>query len=360
MGSSLDFTNILQTPHDEFKPLDPEEFRKQAHQTVDFIADYYKTIESYPVLSQVNPGYLRDRIPDDPPYNPESFESVLRDIQRDIIPGMTHWLSPNFFAYFPAIVSTAAFVGEMLCTCFNSVGFTWLASPAATELEIVVMDWLARMLKLPISFMFTGTGGGVIKATPAKPSSVRSLQPETEHSSTLEKRVSASPSSTAQNRLTPPTQKHARCTNPEYLNNKPSELKSMDDYKDWQIGTSSRFRALRLWMVLRCCGVTNLQAHIRADVQIAKVFEGFVKADTRFEIVVPGRFALVCFRLKASSAGTGKSTAELLNRRLLERVNSSCKIHMTHSIVGEVYMLRFAVGATFTEEHHVIVAWKVI
>lgn len=78
---------------------------------------------------------------------------------------MTHWLSPNFFAFFPATVSSAAFVGEMLCTAFNSVGFNWLACPAAKELEMVVMDWLANMLKLPKSFMFSGTGGGVMQAT---------------------------------------------------------------------------------------------------------------------------------------------------------------------------------------------------
>ncbi|KAJ7981378.1 Tyrosine decarboxylase [Quillaja saponaria] len=152
-------------PNSEFKPLDPEEFRRQAHQMVDFIADYYNKIASYPVLSQVQPGYLLAQLPQNAPYLPESLDTILKDITNSIIPGMTHWLSPNFFAFFPATVSTAAFLGEMLCTSFNSVGFNWLASPAATELEMVVIDWLANMLKLPKSFMFSGTGGGVIQGT---------------------------------------------------------------------------------------------------------------------------------------------------------------------------------------------------
>lgn len=143
----------------QFQPLNPEEFRRRAHEMVDFIADYYQNIESYPVLSQVQPGYLVQRLPKTAPYQPESFETIIKDIRKDIIPGMTHWLSPNFFAFFPATVSTAAFLGEMLCTSFNAVGFNWIASPAATELEIVVTDWLANMLKLPKSFMFSGTGG---------------------------------------------------------------------------------------------------------------------------------------------------------------------------------------------------------
>lgn len=140
----------------QFKPLDPEELRKHAHRMVDFIADYYQNIETYPVLTQVQPGYLPARLPQTAPYLPESLDTILDDIGKEIIPGMTHWQSPNFFAFFPATISTAAFVGEMLCTCFNSVGFNWLASPASTELEMVVIDWLANMLKLPKTFMFSG------------------------------------------------------------------------------------------------------------------------------------------------------------------------------------------------------------
>ncbi|GLU06545.1 hypothetical protein SLE2022_235710 [Rubroshorea leprosula] len=150
-----------------FNPLDSEEFRKHAHEMVDFIADYYQKIESYPVLSQVQPGYRSIQLPETAPYQPEPLQSILRDVKTQIIPGMTHWLSPNFFAFFTATVSSASFLGEMLCTSFNSVGFNWLASPAATELEMTVMDWLANMLKLPKSFMFQAPAAASFKTQPA-------------------------------------------------------------------------------------------------------------------------------------------------------------------------------------------------
>ncbi|KAJ6696637.1 hypothetical protein OIU85_003030 [Salix viminalis] len=130
---------------------------------VDFIADYYKNIETYISGSSLRFN-LDISIPaslEPPGTDPNPVDAILKDIQNHMIPGMTHWLSPNFFAFFPATVNIAGFLGEILCTCFNSDGFNWLAPPAATELEmIVVMDWLANMLKLPRTFMFSGSGGG--------------------------------------------------------------------------------------------------------------------------------------------------------------------------------------------------------
>ncbi|KAM7498204.1 hypothetical protein LguiA_022618 [Lonicera macranthoides] len=475
-----------------FKPLDPEEFRAHAHLMVDFIADYYAKIETYPVLSRAQPGYLRSRLPETAPHQPEQFESILQDIKSDIIPGMTHWLSPNFFAFFPATVSSAAFVGEMLCTCFNAVGFNWLASPAATELEMVVMDWLAGMLKLPESFKFSGTGGGVIQGTTSEsilctliaardraleiigvdnvgklavygsdqthstftkacklagifPRNIRSIPTKAETNFSLSHVVLrsvinadveaglvplylcatvATTSTTAVDPIPPladvanqynlwlhvdaayggsacicPEFRHylngiehadslslsphkwllsyldccclwvkrpnllvrALSTNPEYLKNHLSESDSIVDYKDWQVGTGRRFKSLRLWLVLRSYGVANLQNHIRSDVKMAEMFEGFVRSDPRFEVVVPRLFSLVCFRLKPfNGSGSDPVYTELLNRKLLEWVNSTGRVYMTHTIVGGVYMLRFAVGATLTEVCHVIGAWKLI
>ncbi|XP_057956277.1 tryptophan decarboxylase TDC2-like [Malania oleifera] len=487
MGS-LD-TNFAE-PLGEFKPLDPEEFRKHAHQMVDFIADYYKNIETYPVLSQAQPGYLRSRLPDAAPYRPEPLDAILKDVKKHIIPGITHWLSPNFFAFFPATVSSAAFLGEMLCTSFNSVGFNWLASPAATELEMVVMDWLANMLKLPKSFMFSGTGGGVMQGTTSEavlctliaardraldvigaegigklvvygsdqthstymkacklagilPRNIRSLPatadtgfalspvllrkamdadvadglvplylcvtvgttsttavdpverladvasdygvwthvdaayggsacicPEFRHYLDGIERVdslSLSPHKWLLSYLDccclwvkrPDLLIKALSTNPEYLRNKPSESNSVVDYKDWQVGTGRRFKALRLWLILRSYGIANLQSHIRSDVRMAKMFEGFVKSDPQFEVVVPRLFSLVCFRFNPFPRSDPDCT-ELLNRKLLERVNSTGRVYMTHTIVGGVYMLRCAVGATLTEERHIIGAWRLI
>ncbi|CAI9773292.1 unnamed protein product [Fraxinus pennsylvanica] len=147
------------------KPLDPEEFRRQGHMVVDFLADYYKNVDKYPVRSQVEPGYLRKRLPESAPHEPEAIEEILKDVQNDIVPGITHWQSPNYYAYFPSSGSIAGFLGEMLSTGFNVVGFNWMSSPAATELESIVMDWLGKMLKLPSSFLFSGGGGGVLQGT---------------------------------------------------------------------------------------------------------------------------------------------------------------------------------------------------
>ncbi|KAH1129846.1 hypothetical protein J1N35_001224 [Gossypium stocksii] len=147
------------------KPMDAEQLREYGHKMVDFIADYYKTIENFPVLSQVEPGYLRNLLPNSAPNQPDSFQHVLDDIQAKILPGVTHWQSPNYFAYYPSNSSVAGFVGEMLSAGLNIVGFSWIASPAATELEMIVLDWLAKMLKLPEDFLSAGQGGGVIQGT---------------------------------------------------------------------------------------------------------------------------------------------------------------------------------------------------
>ncbi|XP_057965229.1 tyrosine decarboxylase 2 isoform X1 [Malania oleifera] len=147
------------------KPMDAEQLRENGHKMIDFIADYYKAIEDFPVLSQVEPGYLRKLIPDTAPDNPESLQHVLDDIQAKILPGVTHWQSPSYFAYFPSNSSIAGFLGEMLSAGVNVVGFSWITSPAATELEMIVLDWLAKMLKLPNDFLSTGQGGGVIQGT---------------------------------------------------------------------------------------------------------------------------------------------------------------------------------------------------
>ncbi|KAJ9697060.1 hypothetical protein PVL29_009011 [Vitis rotundifolia] len=145
--------------------MDAEQLRENGHKMVDFIADYYKSIENFPVLSQVEPGYLRELLPDSAPHQPESLQQVFDDLQAKILPGVTHWQSPNFFAYYPSNSSTAGFLGEMLSAGLNIVGFSWITSPAATELEMIVLDWLAKMLNLPDDFLSAGNGGGVIQGT---------------------------------------------------------------------------------------------------------------------------------------------------------------------------------------------------
>ncbi|KAK9092288.1 hypothetical protein Syun_027199 [Stephania yunnanensis] len=450
MGSLED-----RNPH-HFNPLDLEEFRTQAYQTIDFIINYYQNIETFPVLSQAQPGFLKSSFPNTPPNKPQPFQTTLQDVQTKLMPGLTHWLSPNFFAYFPSTISTAGFLGEMLCTAFNTVGFNWLASPASTELEILVMDWMAKMLRLPETFMFCGSGGGVLHGTTseamlctlvaardralavdpnrdvnklvvygsdqthstyAKACKIAGIAPENIRticttlgsefgleprlvSEAMEADVAAglkpiylcatvgTTSSTAVDPVDGLADVARRfgvwfhvdaayagsacicpeaglitgslSTDPEYLKNKQSESNSVVDFKDWQVGTGRRFKAIRLWMIFQMYGVANLQSHIRSDIHLAKGFEKMVNSDSRFEIVVPRRFALVCFRLNPPRPKSKPKPVELLNRKLLEWVNSTGRLYMTHSIVGGIYFLRFAVGATLTEDRHVAAAWEVI
>lgn len=476
-------------------PLDPEEFRRQGHMVIDFLADYYRDVHNYPVRSQVEPGYLHKRLPDTAPNGPEPLEAILGDITHDIIPGITHWMSPNYFAYFPASGSTAGFLGEMLSTGFNVVAFNWMSSPAATELESIVMDWLAKMLKLPLCFHFSGGGGGVLQGTTCEgivcalvaardraldrlgrdhigrlvvygsdqthcalqkaaqiagidPNNFRAL-PTTKadafalNPSVLRASIAmdvtrglvplflcatvGTTSSTAVDPVAglcevtkdyehiwvhvdaayagaacicpefrptidgvemadsfsfnahkwflsnldcccmwvrePSALVRALSTNPEYLRNKATESKKVVDYKDWQVALSRRFRAIKLWLVLRSYGVANLHNFLRGHVKMAKQFEDLVAADPRFEIVVPRTFAMVCFRLlpppEVETEGRNEMANDL-NRRLLEAVNGSGKAYATHAVVGGVYMIRFAVGATLTEERHVAAAWWVV
>ena len=143
--------------------MTPEEFRRYGHAVVDWIADYHKRIESFPVLSQVQPGQIRDSLPGEPPQQGESFENIIRDIDKLIIPGITHWQSPNFFAFFPANSSGPSVLGELLSAGLGVQGMMWATSPACTELETHVLDWLADMLGLPEKFKSTASGGGVIQ-----------------------------------------------------------------------------------------------------------------------------------------------------------------------------------------------------
>uniref|UniRef100_A0A0D9X490 Aromatic-L-amino-acid decarboxylase n=1 Tax=Leersia perrieri TaxID=77586 RepID=A0A0D9X490_9ORYZ len=156
---------------DGFHPLNPDDVRSYLHKAVDFVYDYYKSVESLPVLPGVEPGYLHRLLQSAPPSSSAPFDIAMKELKDAVVPGMTHWASPNFFAFFPSTNSAAAIAGELIASAMNTVGFTWQASPAATELEVLALDWLAQLLKLPASFMTRtvaggrGTGGGVILGT---------------------------------------------------------------------------------------------------------------------------------------------------------------------------------------------------
>lgn len=469
--------------------MDADQLREHAHKMVDFIADYYKSIENFPVLSQVEPGYLRGMLPDSAPDHPESLEDIFNDIRAKILPGVTHWQSPNYFAYYPSNSSIAGFLGEMLSAGLNIVGFSWITSPAATELEMIVLDWLAKLLNLPDYFLLGGQGGGVIQGTASeavlvvllaarertltrvgknalgklvvyasdqthsslqKACQVGGIQPEnfrflkadssTNYGLSPEVLCEAithdiaiglipfflcatvgTTSSTAVDPLLSlgkiaksngmwfhvdaayagsacicPEYRHyidgveeadsfnmnahkwfltnfdcsalwvkdrnalvqSLSTNPEYLKNKASQARLVVDYKDWQIPLGRRFRSLKLWMVLRLYGIENLQCYIRNHIKLAKLFEGLVAQDPRFEVVTPRIFSLVCFRLLPSQ--NKDDHGNKLNHDLLDAVNSTGKVFISHTVLSGKYVLRFAVGAPLTEERHIISAWKVL
>ncbi|KAK4706555.1 hypothetical protein R3W88_033875 [Solanum pinnatisectum] len=339
---------------------------------VDFLADYFHNIQNYPVCSQVEPGYLKKLLPDSAPNQPEPIEKILEDVKRDIFPGLTHWQSPNFFAYFPCISSSAGIVGEMLTVGLNVVGFSWIASPAATELENIV-----RLVKLCCALLLLtcckrsnvgkigkeNIGKLVVYSSDQTHSSfqksikISGIRPENFRAIrllTIQKDIKGGLvplflcATIGTTLITTVDPLHPLC-----------EIAKeygiwVVDYKNWQITLSWRFRALKLWIVLRCHGVVNLKKFIRNHIKMAKHFEGLISMDERFEIVVPRIFSMVCFRvspltLQKRFEFVDEVRVNEFNEKLLESINSSGIIHMTRTVVAGIYMIRFAIGAPLTD-----------
>lgn len=147
--------------------MDGKEFREAAKASIDHIVDYYETITDHSVVSQVEPGYLRKILPTTAPEAGEPWDVIRRDIDTKIVPGLTHWQSPNFLAFFPCPASYPSLLGELYSAAFTGACFNWICSPAVTELETIVLDWLAQILGLPATYLSTGPtrGGGVIQST---------------------------------------------------------------------------------------------------------------------------------------------------------------------------------------------------
>jgi aromatic-L-amino-acid/L-tryptophan decarboxylase len=462
--------------------MTPDEFRRQGHAVVDWIADYYSRIESYPVLSRAQPEEIRASLPPDPPTKGESFAAILADIEKLILPGVTHWQSPNFFAYFPSNASGPAILGDLLSSGLGVQGMLWATSPACTELETHVLDWLVHMLALPRKFLSTSSGGGVIQDTASSAtlcallaareqatnfdsnrrgcdgklvaytssqahSSLEkgaqiagigrdnlrlievdkefAMRPETLAQQIARDRdaglvpffVCASVGTTSSNAIDPlpeigricrknnlwlhvdaamsgtaalcPEFRHIHagleyadsyCFNPhkwmftnfdcdcfyvadrkvliqtlsvlpEYLRNKATETGAVIDYRDWQIPLGRRFRALKLWFVIRHYGVEGLQHHIREHVALTQQFAEWIRNDDRFEIAAPVPLNLVCFRLKGGDE---------VNQTLMERLNRSGKLYLTHTRLNDRLTLRVCVGQANTTRRHLERAWKLI
>jgi aromatic-L-amino-acid decarboxylase len=461
--------------------MTPDEFRRYGRAVVDWIADYYEQVESLPVVSRVQPGQIRASLPAEPPLQGEDFETVLEDVRKLILPGITHWQSPNFFAFFPANASGPAILGDLLSSGLGVQGMLWMTSPACTELETHVLDWLVDMLGLPARFK-SDAGGGVIQDTASSASLCALLaarERATEYASnergcdgglvaytssqahsSIEKAikiaglgrqnlrlievdehfamrpdalarqieadrdaglvpcfVSATVGTTSSNAIDPVPEIGRMCqeeglwlhvdaamsgtaalcpefryihdgleladsycfnphkwmfTNfdcdcfyvaeraaliktlsvlPEYLRNKATESGAVIDYRDWHIPLGRRFRSLKLWFVIRHYGVEGLRHHVRRHVELAQDFARRIEEHDRFELVVPPPLNLVCFRHLGGDD---------ISQKLLERLNQSGELYLTHTVLDGHYTLRFCVGQTHTEKRHVEAAWRQI
>ncbi len=489
-----------------------DEFRALGHQMVDFIADYWDALEREPgkfrVLSQVRPGGVIESVPGMPPEVGQPLAGRARaeeraggdlfaDIERIVMPGITHWQHPHFYAFFPANATGPSVLAELLSAGLGVQGMLWATGPACTELETRMLDWLGGMIGLPPEFLSTSSnGGGVIQGTASdavlvamvaarqralSAGSGKELVAYTStqaHSSIIKAAMIAgiadgpedrvhvrlidvdgefrmrpdaleaavredvaagrvpffvcatvgttgctavdpvadiatviARSSASEGRVTTwlhidaahagaacvcPEYRHflkgveradSVCFNPhkwlltnfdcncfwtrdrraiidalsitpEYLRNAASDAGAVIDYRDWQVPLGRRFRALKLWFVIRHYGVEGLRAHIRGHMEMAADFERAVRSDARFEVVAPRTMNLVCFRLRALPGQDG-AARDAMNKRLMDGLNASGRLYLTHTTLpGTGFTLRMAMGAVRTGPQHVRQAWE--
>ena len=462
--------------------MSTEDFRRHGKEMIDWIADYYESVDRYPVLARARPGEVAASLGDELPVQGEDFTEILRDATEKILPGITHWQSPGFHGYFPANTSGPAILGELLSAGLGVQGMLWSTSPACTEVETRVLDLLADLLALPENYRSTGTGGGVIQdsassailcaliAARERDSRQRSnlngcdgtqvAYCSTETHSSLEKAmgvaglgranlrqidvderfaldagrlaaqikadraaglrpifVCATLGTTSSNALDPiaaigricseeglwfhvdaamsgtavicPEYRYLHdgveyadsyCFNPhkwmftnfdcscfwvadraalvgalsilpDYLVNDATQGGTVFDYRDWQVPLGRRFRALKLWFVLRYYGVEGLQYHIRRHIELTRRLVEWIDTDRHFEIVAPVPFNLVCFRHRGSDG---------LNKRIMDELNEGGEIFLTHTRLNGRFVLRLCVGQSRTELEHVEKAWNLI
>jgi aromatic-L-amino-acid decarboxylase len=425
-------------------------FREDGGLALEWVASYLDGVRQRPVLSRVEPGEIRSALPASPPDEPEPFSAVLADLDDVIAPGLTHWQSPRFFAYFATTSTEPAILAELLAAGLNQVGILWRTSPALQELEELTCDWLRQLVGLPREFSghiedtaSTSTLVALAVARASAPARRVVLCSEHAHSSVdkavrlleLELRrvpgddsfrlrpellslddacaVVATIGTTSSTSVDPVPDIADRCAEagvwlhvdaayagaaavcpelrerfagweradsivvnphkwlgvptdcstlwtrrpesfrdafslvPEYLH-VAEDVASLSEYT--QV-LGRRFRALKLWAVLRCYGRVGLQERIREHVRLAALFERWVREEAGWEVVAPRPFSVVCFR---------REGADELNERLLERVNASGEVFISHTRLGGRYVLRLAVGNFRTTEDDVRLAWDVL
>ncbi len=461
-----------------------EDFRKQAHSFVDWMADYIESAEKFPVKSQVKPGEIFQSIPDHAPDKGESMDEIFQDFQTKILPGITHWQSPNFFAYFPANSSYPSVLAEMLTATLGTQCMIWETSPAAAELEEKVMKWLLRIMGFPKDFegviQDTASTATLAALLTAREKATRfrinekgfnghedfRIYCSSETHSSIEKDVKIAGFGRRclikipvdeQFRMRPdllekaiqddlkegyrplciiatlgttsttsidPLEKISSISEkyeiwlhvdaafagsalilpefqwmikgvenidsfvfnphkwlftnfdcsvyfikdaqalidtfeilPEYLKTKTRG--QVNDYRNWGVPLGRRFRALKLWFVIRNFGVSGLQEKLLYHLKMASDLTRIIEKHPDFEIVAPVPLNTICFRYHPRKV---KSEKELdrLNQLLIETVNSSGKAYFTHTRVNDKYAIRFMIGQENTTEKHVGKAWNLI
>ena len=462
----------------------PEEFRTAGHRLIDWIADYRASVESRAVMAQTQPGAIKDRLPASPPSHPESFDSILADVERIVLPGITTWQHPRFFGYFPSNGLLASVLGDYLSTGLGVIGLTWQASPALTEVEEVTTDWMRQMLGLSPAW------SGVINDTASTSSLVAllcarerasdfslsrgGLQTETaplivytssQSHSSVEKAALLAGFGKHNIRIVPhdptyamradllaamiaedirsnrkpcavvatagtttstafdPIDAIARVTqplgiwlhvdaamagsamilpecrhlwngveaadslivnphkwlgavfdcslyyirDPEHLvrvmSTTPSYLKSAADgrvktYRDWGLPLGRRFRALKLWFLIREQGVEQLQARLRRDLDNARWLEGEVVKTPGWQVLAPVALQTVCVRHEPPNV-----TGEALDRHTLEwaaKINESGEAFVTPAMLDGRWLVRVSIGGELTERKHVAQLWQLM
>jgi aromatic-L-amino-acid decarboxylase len=465
--------------------LDPATFNAYGHELIDWVTRYLERVEEYPVLSRSRPGDTRRALPPDPPARGEPVAQILADIDTIVMPGITHWNHPGFFAYFSTSGSAPGILGELVAAALNVNAMLWRTSPSATELEELSLDWLRRMIGLDggWSGIITDTASmstmlALAAAREAAGLDIRRLGlagrsdlpalrlycSEHAHSSVDKAAITlglghdnvvhvgaddayrmrpdllagaidadrargfrplavvATVGTTSTTSIDPVAAIAAICgrerlwlhvdaayggvaaivpelrgvldgvaladslvvnphkwlftpmdcsalftRRPEALARAfslvPEYLTSAGDpdvrnAMDYGLQLGRRFRALKLWMVIRAFGTEGLAARIRNHVALAGEFAGWVRAREGWEVVAPVPFSTVCFR--HAPAGPGRDETNARNAAIMERVNASGRVFLSHTRLGERYVLRLAIGNLRTERRHVAEAWALL
>jgi len=425
-------------------------FRDDGAAALEWVADYLERVREFPVLAPVRPGEIRARLPAEPPEEPEPFADVLRDLDDVLLPGVTHWQHPRFFAYFAVTGSEPGILAELLAAGLNNVSILWRTAPAATELEALTLSWVAQLLGLPAGWhghiedtASTSTIAALAAARHAR--SDRRVVVCSEHAhSSVEKAVRlldmelrpvpadeefrmrlrsedaedaaavvATVGTTSSAAVDPIGEAAAVCaeagvwlhvdaayagsamvcpefrwafdgieradslvvnahkwlltpmdcsclwtSRPEDLRRAfslvPEYLRTTDEppaLGEYGPALGRRFRALKLWAVLRCHGAEGLRRVIREHVRLAALFETWVRVEPGWEVCAPRHFSLVCFRRDGSDAE---------NEALLERVNATGEVFLSHTRLDGRFVLRLAIGNARTTQDDVRLAWDLL